>query len=91
MNDGAIPTTDEQVDEVTIERANEITIAEILETIQTALWNEVDDPCMDGDNRIALIESYESAGVLTMDEGLLVRTEDGVEFQITVTRQERRW
>ena len=38
------------------------------------------------EQEIEMVESFKEAGVLTRDEGLVVRLDDGSEFQITVTR-----
>lgn len=32
------------------------------------------------------VETYEEAGLLTRDEGLVIKTEDGDEYQITIVK-----
>ncbi len=44
--------------------------------------NEVDEAY---DDRMR-VETFEEAGVLTRDQGLIVRTSEGHEYQVTVVR-----
>ena len=46
--------------------------------------NESFDP--DG---IGSVETFRDAGILTMNEGLVVTMDDGAEFQITIVRSRR--
>lgn len=32
------------------------------------------------------VRTYEEEGILTRDEGLVIRTEDGSEYQVTIVR-----
>lgn len=47
---------------------------------------DVSPELYDPDQGIARVDSFDDAGVLTRSAGLVVRTRDGAEFQITVVR-----
>jgi hypothetical protein len=40
----------------------------------------------DSDGMIDRVETFESAGILTTDPGVVVTTSDGSEFQVTIVR-----
>jgi hypothetical protein len=50
---------------------------ELIETIAEAIAEH---------DEVRLVMTYEEAGMLTNDTGLVVRTTDGSEFQITVVK-----
>ena len=37
------------------------------------------------------VETFEDAGVLTMNKGLVVKLPNGQEFQVTIVESTRRW
>ncbi len=52
--------------------------------IETLLYETLHDE--DQAPEIRRVQTYEEAGIMTTDRGLVVRTEDGSEFQITIVR-----
>jgi len=61
---------------------NNIETAEgMREFIAEALWSEAEESGTD-----LTTTTYAEAGVLTMDEGLVIRLADGTEYQVTVVR-----
>lgn len=55
------------------------TAAEFAQSLTDAVWGELEDEL---DN----VDSFESAGVLTSNDGFVVKMRDGSEFQVTVVR-----
>jgi hypothetical protein len=51
------------------------------EFIAEALWSEAEESGTD-----LTTHTYAEGGVLTTDEGLVIRLADGTEFQVTVVR-----
>lgn len=51
------------------------------EFIAEALWSEAEESGTD-----LTTHTYTEGGVLTTDEGLVIRMADGTEFQVTVVR-----
>ena len=64
------------MNEKTIEDALNLLISGELDLVDTAL-GEVS-------NSLSNIKTYAEAGILTRDSGLVLRMEDGSEFQITI-------
>lgn len=60
------------MNEKTIEDALNLLISGELDLVDTAL------------GEVSNIKTYAEAGILTRDSGLVLRTEDGSEFQITI-------
>lgn len=63
-------------------------LRELLEELMFAR-GDVDDPLADLAERtdgIRQICSYDDAGVLTTDKGLVIECDDGTEFQLTIVR-----
>lgn len=60
------------MNEKTIEDALNLLISGELDLVDTAL------------GEVSNIETYAEAGILTRDSGLVLRMEDGSEFQITI-------
>ena len=49
----------------------------------------IDDEMVDEDGngvRVTDVETFEEAGLLTRDIGLVIRTSDGSEFQVTIVK-----
>lgn len=53
-------------------------LAEIIDEGDSALDNQIDE-----------IKTFEEAGVMTLDKGLVVRLRNGQEFQLTITESTR--
>ena len=60
-----------------------MTETEVADSIQALLYGERLD-CTLLDN--ASVSTFRDAGVLTHNEGLVIRTADGSEFQLTIVR-----
>jgi hypothetical protein len=47
----------------------------------------LDDPTgVDEEHFIESAQTFEGAGIFTRDKGLIVTTDDGLEFQVTIAR-----
>jgi hypothetical protein len=46
---------------------------------------------LDGRRGIDRIQTFEEAGILTRNRGLVIRLEDGTKYQITIVEDERGW
>ncbi|HOD84562.1 MAG TPA: hypothetical protein PKG77_24350 [Phycisphaerae bacterium] len=53
---------------------------EMEDMLANLLQNEDEAP------EVRRVETFEEAGILTYNRGLVVRTEDGSEFQLTIVR-----
>lgn len=49
--------------------------------IEEALWNEDNDT-----QNVTAISTFEDAGLMTYDKGLVITMADGSEFQVTITQ-----
>ena len=53
------------------------------DVLHEALIMYMDD---EGENTISRVQTFEEAGVLTANTGLVIKTEDGSEFQLTIVQ-----
>ena len=59
--------------------------AEIMDAIAAALEDGI-EPDLMLRMEISSVRTFEDAGILTLDEGLVITTTDGAEFQVTIKR-----
>lgn len=60
---------------------------ELSTIIKNLIVNNIDDGMMDGyESKIKDVRTYDCEGVLSYDDGLVVRTCDGSRFQLTIVK-----
>ena len=66
-----------------------MTAAQFREWLAEAAWLQSEDEDEDESPQIETTETFQEAGLLTHDEGVVIELEDGSEFQVTVVQSKR--